>query len=626
MASLYSPQHIKLLAQIRSFILANPAQFADARKWLLDTYGPDAEGVCRPDRAEYEDRQRTLAACLAEMAKPDGTKYPEWQLDDYRKPPTQCENPMTRAAFLAVTLLLKEASGRFDETRAAAILLLAVAMGDKTAGKHSNLFRVFGDWTTDEAWPLWAANYQLINGRLSEWMEMVEAQWVALSVFRPGEATTWDPRHHGRTGKVTAGECGTPFDNVSPHKHLPIRARESLWAACQLVLARPADFALALAWLNEDYSEHAALGRMLRDSEQSYRIALRQLRTARDRCDTFPRRRVLRAGRPELERSRRLALLREFWSVEEIGGVPDAFADSLLDHPERVREWVVQLTIHECLLRGRRLRGDQCVITNDRKPDDAIVDATNVAKVWRSLDQHTLEAIKHYKTQRRERDAECRRVASEKRERLWMAVQDAVRCGLRAGKGELVSARRVVLLGCLLSYQHALALPGELAQWQWDSDFMVAGGYAAGRETVLFHPFGDGERPESSLVWMPDADRFLDLLSCALNVCQRLAVGDHAIRGAGDEDGPFPPSGFAYAGQKAALTPTEWKLVSHLWNATNRTAAVADIENSVWGDEADTDVRIKSAVKRASEKLQRLGWEIRRKAGFYSLSLIAGRK
>jgi hypothetical protein len=80
---------------------------------------------------------------------------------------------------------------------------------------------------------------------------------------------------------------GNPFDNVEPHLHLPAQARAALWSACELVLARPDDFADAVAWLDSGYSEAAMRERVLRDSRTIDRLQLRAEQRGVDPCDTF---------------------------------------------------------------------------------------------------------------------------------------------------------------------------------------------------------------------------------------------------------------------------------------------------------------------------------------------------
>ena len=257
-----------------------------------------------------------------------------------------------------------------------------------------------------------------------------------------------------------------PFDNVEPHCHLPANAKAAFWAACELVLARPGDFTDALAWLEDGYSEVAMRERLLRKSEGKYRLQRLHLWQGVDRCDAFPRRMALRAGRPELEPSRRLALLQTFYSVPELAHIPPEFIVDLSKYPEKVRDWVVQLTIHTALSRGWRIEGDK-VATSNATIEKNFVDAGNVEVVWRWQDEQCRESIRHIKKERRERDAEHREQAKERGGRLRQAAMDVVEMGLPAGKDEHTLARRIVLVACLLSYQHNLTLPGEFCDWQY---------------------------------------------------------------------------------------------------------------------------------------------------------------
>src|ERR1700761_4299112 len=105
---------------------------------------------------------------------------------------------------------------------------------------------------------------------------------------------------------MDAPSDGNPFDNVEPHCYLPADAKAALASACQWVLNRPDDFADAVARLNQNYSEPAILDRLLRDSEQIHKSQLHHLWQGHDRCETFPRRRALRAARPNIAAPRRL--------------------------------------------------------------------------------------------------------------------------------------------------------------------------------------------------------------------------------------------------------------------------------------------------------------------------------
>jgi hypothetical protein len=322
---------------------------------------------------------------------------------------------------------------------------------------------------------------------------------------------------------------GNPFDNVEPHCHLPADAKAALWAACELVLARPGGFADALAWLDENYSELAILERLLRDSERICRSQLWQLRRGLGCCDTFPRRKALLAGRRELDPARRLALLREFWSVPEIGGVPADFANELIEHPEKVREWVVQLTVQTALLSGWRIEGDK-IATRNAGNEKNVVDAGNVELVWRWLDEQIRQRIRHIKEERRERDAERREQAKDRGGRLRQAVRDVVETGMPAGRDERMHARRVVLLACLLSYQHELKLPGEFCTWQWESNgslfaSLVGGEYVPGRETVLFNPAHTTGEPFGPGSVNIDVEGFTALVGRAVKVCRPSNAG-----------------------------------------------------------------------------------------------------
>ena len=329
---------------------------------------------------------------------------------------------------------------------------------------------------------------------------------------------------------MDAQSNGNPFDDVEPHSHLSADTKTALWAACELVLNRPGDFADAVAWLNENYSEPAILSRLLQESAGTYRYQIFDLRFRGDRCNTFPRRRALRAGSRNLNPERRLALLRNFWSVPEIGGVSPNFAKELIDHPENVREWVVQLTVEISRSRGRMLRGDQCFISNARQPDDIAVDAGNVEVVWRWLDEQTRQRIREIKDERRERDAKCHEEARDRGGGLRLAVEDAAKTGLPAGRDERMHARRVVMLACLLSFQHELKLPGEFCGWQWENQGFIFADmlphlgekqFVPGRESALFNPIYRRGQPSGPGFVRIDLEGFTTLVGCAVRILQR---------------------------------------------------------------------------------------------------------
>jgi hypothetical protein len=231
-----------------------------------------------------------------------------------------------------------------------------------------------------------------------------------------------------------------------------------------------------------------------------------------------------------LPRDRRLGLLRAFCSRPEIGGLPKGY-ESLLDNPERVRDWMVQLTIDCSRSRGRVLRGGECVIPNDRKPGDVEIDAGNVKAAWRSLDAQTRRKLQNLKAQSGERDAGCREQANDRAYRLGLAVEDAIKADLPSGQKSATHARRAVLLGCLLACPGELPLPGEFGSWRWESTGNLldeldrklgrtAGeAYIPGRGTVLFDPAwrpGDNNSPVTERF---DVMKFTALVRRAVSEC-----------------------------------------------------------------------------------------------------------
>jgi hypothetical protein len=315
------------------------------------------------------------------------------------------------------------------------------------------------------------------------------------------------------------------FDEVEPHRYLPVNSRATIAGACELVLARPDDFADALKWLNEEYSEAAVAGRELQNSERTYKLRLWDLRYRRDRYETFPRRLALRAADPRTPEPRRLALLVTFYSVRDLAHLTPEFIVHLSKHPDAVRDWVVELTVEG--LGGARLRDGQIVLSNDRREGDVAIDAANVETAWRFMDERCRETIQHIKAERQERDAKIPEQVKCRGYRLRRAVQDVVENGLPAGCEERKHARRVVLLACLLVYQHELPLAGEFASWQWESEGsmfaqLVGSVYVPGRESALFNPaYRRGERFDASCLNVPDFEGFSNLVGRAVRILQR---------------------------------------------------------------------------------------------------------
>jgi len=325
------------------------------------------------------------------------------------------------------------------------------------------------------------------------------------------------------------------FDDVEPQRFLPDKARAALASACEIVLERPGDFADALAWLNAGYSEAAMLDRELKDSERIYKLNLWDLRYSRDRCDTLPRRMALRAGNPKLAESRRLALLVKYRSVRELEHIAPEFIVDLSKHPEKVRDWVVQLTISTARFRGMRLRGGEVIISNDRREDDAVIDAANVEAAWHSMDEKCRQSIQRLKAERLERNADARKRVKDRGWRLRCAVRDVLEAGLPAGKEERKHARRAVLLASLLSYQHELPLSGEFGSWQWNSEGSIyatlAGGtYVPGRESALFNPTHRHDEPfDAGCLNVDGFDGYADLVGRAVRILRRSNQADPSV-------------------------------------------------------------------------------------------------
>jgi hypothetical protein len=326
---------------------------------------------------------------------------------------------------------------------------------------------------------------------------------------------------------MDALSSGITFDDVEPQRFLPDKARAALAAACELVLHGPNDFADALTWLKAGYCEVAMLDRELKESERNCKRHLRDLRHSGDRCDTFPRRLALRTSNSRLVESRRLALLVKFRSVRELEHIAPQFIADLSKHPEKVRDWVVRLTIETASFRGMRLRGSKVVISTDRRADDAVIDATNVEVAWRSMDENCRQSIQYIKGKRRERDAIARKQVTNRGWRLRCAVGNVLEAGLPAGKEERQYARRAVLLACLLSYQHELPLAGEFGSWQWNSEgsmYATLGGgvYVPGRESALFNPTrGHDELLDAGCLNLAGFDEFVDMTGRAVRILRR---------------------------------------------------------------------------------------------------------
>ena len=214
-----------------------------------------------------------------------------------------------------------------------AALIQAVNLASQFEVDHSWIVKY--DFTDD-------VGYATVADILIKFRAMVQAtvRQSAQTDASANSANGPTPKKKEEHQEAETSLSSNPFDDIEPHRHLPAEARSALWSACQLVLERSDEFADALAWLNECYSEPVMLERLLLDSEQIYKSQMRYLRQGPDRCDTFPRRMALRAGRRELEAPRRMVLLRKFWSVPELNISPE-FAKELIEHPEKVRDWEI---------------------------------------------------------------------------------------------------------------------------------------------------------------------------------------------------------------------------------------------------------------------------------------------
>jgi hypothetical protein len=71
-------------------------------------------------------------------------------------------------------------------------------------------------------------------------------------------------------------------------------------------------------------------------------------------------------------------------------------------------------------------------------------------------------------------------------------------------------------------------------------------------------------------------------------------------------DGPILPKSLRWKGNQIdTVEPKPLRLLYHLWN--NRRAKVIDVEREVWGEESETDSRLKSAITKANKALSEVG-------------------
>jgi hypothetical protein len=110
-----------------------------------------------------------------------------------------------------------------------------------------------------------------------------------------------------------------------------------------------------------------------------------------------------------------------------------------------------------------------------------------------------------------------------------------------------------------------------------------------------------------------EADFQIELLAINVNI-QPASAPPHPETRSGQteksaeqiQDGPLPPKSFRWQGKQLDnIEPKPLKLLSYLWN--DRRAKVADAERNVWGDESESDARLKSAVGRANKALTDAG-------------------
>jgi hypothetical protein len=332
---------------------------------------------------------------------------------------------------------------------------------------------------------------------------------------------------------------GNLFDNIEPHRHLPDETRLALWAACDCVRKCPSEFAAAAAWLDRDYSEAAVCERHLKESERQCRRNLWQVIHDVDRCDTFPRRLAFRASNLKLAESRRLKLLVKFRSVRELERVAPEFIVDLSKHPEKVREWIVQLTIASGRFRGMRLREGEVIISNDRREGDAVIDAENVETAWRSMDEKTRQHIRRMRKRRKERDERIRRQSKDRMGRFLEAVRDAVETDIPA-MNCVDCARRVVLLAAMIASPEPISLSAEFKDMPWESEgnmLVISGPYVPGRQTV-FEKYDSVSPTQWSIAGFL-AGSFGDLVARAVAVLEQGKLAP-----VGDFKGPssfFPP-------------------------------------------------------------------------------------
>jgi hypothetical protein len=80
-------------------------------------------------------------------------------------------------------------------------------------------------------------------------------------------------------------------------------------------------------------------------------------------------------------------------------------------------------------------------------------------------------------------------------------------------------------------------------------------------------------------------------------------------------DGPTPPKSFCWKGVHTdTVEHIPWALINYMW--INRRAKVADVEQAVWGDESETDSRLKSAINKANKSFLQVKCPLQiRKAG-----------
>jgi excisionase family DNA binding protein len=220
----YTPEDVSLLAQVRTDILARADCYRDAETFLRTRYGPDQ--LHQEAMAEWQADQHRMRVyaeeAIAPDYEPDEIDRVERRLAATHSPPPVPERwtPAACAAY-AIQDLLASAGSTHNDTRAQAVLIVAVLLWDEDAHKRHDVFTMFGNWgftpagklesasRNAAAYFLYGENFLSEEKKLRPWMDMVGIAWTNL----PRSAFPWP-----EPARLTS-RCNMQDDNnPDPHK------------------------------------------------------------------------------------------------------------------------------------------------------------------------------------------------------------------------------------------------------------------------------------------------------------------------------------------------------------------------------------------------------------------------